>query len=289
MKLTIRPFENDRDMDLQYDFWKSITADLPYAWKPTLSPIRFRNQNEFDPKTRCFAFDGDQIVGHMGFTGEGNFVSLGYPWVREGYEGVLQEEMFELIHGYAVSPEYGAEMIAQRFRSQWKDQIAFFKSKGFEETGRSPIYGRSVSINDLPEYDCDYQVSVEPGFNIETFLSVAKNNSTTSEQDLTFYQTYYDSVDFDFAVACKLENTTVAYFGVTVRQDTGYSEVIAFTFTQGNSRTFRVGIVAVIKELAKRGAKEVGIYEASAPEKEDLNDLNFKPITEDVMMMKKVN
>ncbi|MCF6139007.1 hypothetical protein [Pseudalkalibacillus berkeleyi] len=289
MKLTIRPFEDERDMDLQYAFWESVTADLPYAWKPTLSPIHFKDQKKFDPKTRCFAFDGDELVGHMGFTGEGKFVSLGYPWVREGYEGVLQEEMFERIHGYAVSSDYGAEMIAQRFRSQWKDQIAFFKSKGFEETGRSPIYGRPVTTNDLPRDGNDYQVAVETGFNIETFVSVAEQNDATTEQDLTFYRSYYNSVDFDFAVACNLENTTVAYFGVTVRKDTGYSEIIAFTNAQGDSKTFREGLSEVMRELTRRGAKEVGIYEASAPEKEDLTDFNFKQITEDVMLMKKVN
>lgn len=285
--MTIRHFEKESDMELQYDFWKTVTANLPYAWKPTLSPRHFRKQKEFDSKTRCFAFDGEQLVGHMGFTGEGNFVSFGYPWVLEGYEGVLQEEMYERIYHYAIGPEHGGKVLAQRFRAQWTDQIAFFKRKGFEVTGRSPIYGRIVSTLSSPDQN-GFNVKIEPGFNIETFLSIAKLNTETTEQDLSFYRTYYASVDFDFAVACVIEDKIVAYFGVTIRQDTGYSEVVASIWSEGYSSAFQTGLTTILNELVHTGANIVGIYEAAAPKKEELSNLSFEKITDDVMMMKHV-
>ncbi len=286
MKVTIRRFKKESDMDLQYDFWRKVTAPLPYAWKPTLSPRKFRHQEEFDPKTRCFAFDGDQLVGHMGFTGEGRFVSFGYPWVLGGYEGVLQEEMYEKIYHYAISAEYGAQTLAQRFRAQWTDQIEFFKKKGFEVTGRSPIVGRSVSDVIPPTVEC-LELQIESGFNIETFLSVAEKASDTSADTLSFYRTYYASVDFDFSVSCVKEGGVIGYFGVTHRKDTGYAEVIAFA--EGHSDVFEVGLGTIINELARRKAQTVSLYEASAPSQEQLKKLGFELITEDVMMMKQVD
>ncbi|WP_221567398.1 hypothetical protein [Alkalihalobacillus sp. TS-13] len=70
------------DIGLQYRFWETVTAELPYAWKPIFSPKLFLYQKEFDPKSRCFAFDGDRLVSHMSFTGKGNFVSLANPQLR---------------------------------------------------------------------------------------------------------------------------------------------------------------------------------------------------------------
>ncbi|MGM7703178.1 hypothetical protein ACSVDE_15710 [Pseudalkalibacillus sp. Hm43] len=288
MKLTIRRYENESDMDLQYDFWRKVTSDLPYAWKPTLSPKKFRQQNEFDPETRCFAFDGDKLVGHMGFTGEGSFVSLGYPWVLEGYEGALQEEMFERIYHYAISPEYGANMFAQRFRSQWTTQIEFFKSKGFEVTGRSPIFGRDISKVPVPVTK-GIELKIESGFDIDTFVCTAQKLPGTTEQDLSFYRTYYASVDFDFTVLCVKEADVIGCFGVTHRKDTGYAEVIASSLAEGDSHLFEGVISTIINELYERNAGSISIYEAAAPTTKHLTNLGFQKVTEDIMMMKKVD
>lgn len=129
MEITLRDYQGPEDLRLQYDFWEKVTAGLPWAWKPTTSPSIFHEQREFDPRTRCFAFEGDRLVGYMGFTGSGDFVSLGYPWVLESYEGELQERLFERVYGFAASPSYGGKTFAQRFRLQWDKQIDFFEEK----------------------------------------------------------------------------------------------------------------------------------------------------------------
>jgi hypothetical protein len=60
----------------------------------------------------------------MSFTGQGEFVSLGYPWVLPEYEGELQEELYDTVYGFAAGPEYGGRTFAQRFREPWTDQIS---------------------------------------------------------------------------------------------------------------------------------------------------------------------
>lgn len=287
MNLTIRYFQNEKDIELQYAFWETVTAELPFAWKPTFSPKLFLHQKEFDLKSRCFAFDGDRLVGHMGFTGKGNFVSLGYPWVLEGYEGELQEEMYELIYSYASGPSYGGEVFAQRFRVQWKDQINFFLEKGFEITGRSPIYGREVHLVDKSDTNVRHSVQVQEGFDIEQFLSVAQDNPELTEEHIAFYREYYQAVDFDFAVKCLDAEKLVAYFGITIRHDTKYSEIIACTVAKDDPLFFKAGITKILEELSRRGARTVSIYESLAPNTDVLQELQFEQVTEDVMVIKK--
>ena len=112
MTITYRFYEGSKDLQRQIDFWIKATNELPFAWKPTLSPNQFIEQQQFHPKSRCFAFDGDQIIGYMSFTGSSEFVSLGYPWVLSGYEGEVQDELYNRIYGFAVSEAFGAKMFA---------------------------------------------------------------------------------------------------------------------------------------------------------------------------------
>ena len=86
MTVTLRNYRGPEDIHLQNAFWVQVTRDLPWCWKPTISPLLYAKGAQFDPRSRCFAFDGDRLVGYMSFTGQGEFVSLGYPWVLPGYE-----------------------------------------------------------------------------------------------------------------------------------------------------------------------------------------------------------
>ncbi|WLR46569.1 hypothetical protein LC065_13430 [Halobacillus litoralis] len=89
MNVTMRFYQGPEDMELQYDFWRKVTRDLPWAWKPTRSPLIFHEQPAFDPRSRCFVFDGEELVGHMGFSGSDEFISpgisMGARWVSRGY------------------------------------------------------------------------------------------------------------------------------------------------------------------------------------------------------------
>lgn len=80
MAIEFRHFKDDGDLDMQYAFWLDITYSLPWAWKLTRSPSQFKADPNFDPRSRYFAFEDDQLVGYMSFTAYGSFVSLSYPW-----------------------------------------------------------------------------------------------------------------------------------------------------------------------------------------------------------------
>ena len=276
MTITYRFYESKKDLQRQIDFWMKCTKLLPYAWKPTISPNLFIEHENFHPKSRCFAFDGNQMVGYMSFTGSKEFVSLGYPWVLPGYEGIIQDELFKRVYGFAESDEFGAKLFAQRFRSDWKEQIDFFLSKGFEVTRRSPIL-----IKELSESNHTNVSKVENDFKFDKWANVIKQNEVLTEEQLSMMKEYYGSVQFDFSISFENEG----YFGVTVRTDTDYAEILAVAFKKDTTK-FLDMVNHVLKECQNRGVKVVGIAESHLPQKESLRDLGFLVLTEDVMLMK---
>ncbi|MBU0904504.1 MAG: hypothetical protein KKF57_04885 [Firmicutes bacterium] len=276
MKITYRFYESEKDLQRQIDFWIKRTKLLPYAWKPTISPNIFIEQENFHPKSRCFAFDGNQMVGYMSFTGSKEFVSLGYPWVLPGYEGIIQDELFKRVYGFAESDEFGAKLFAQRFRSDWKEQIDFFLSKGFEVTRRSPIL-----IKELSDSNHTNASKVENDFQFDKWANVTKQNEVVTEEQLSMMKEYYGSVQFDFSISFENEG----YFGVTIRKDTAYAEILAVALKKDTTK-FLDMVNHVLKECENRGVKVVGIAESHLPQKESLRDLGFLVLTEDVMLMK---
>lgn len=276
MKITYRFYESEKDLQRQIDFWIKRTKLLPYAWKPTISPNIFIEQENFHPKSRCFAFDVNQMVGYMSFTGSKEFVSLGYPWVLPGYEGIIQDELFKRVYGFAESDEFGAKLFAQRFRSDWKEQIDFFLSKGFEVTRRSPIL-----IKELSDSNHTNASKVENDFQFDKWANVTKQNEVVTEEQLSMMKEYYGSVQFDFSISFENEG----YFGVTIRKDTAYAEILAVALKKDTTK-FLDMVNHVLKECENRGVKVVGIAESHLPQKESLRDLGFLVLTEDVMLMK---
>ena len=139
MAISLRHYRGPEDLHLQQAFWVQATRTLPWCWKPTVSPVLYSKGPQFDPRSRCFAFDGDRLLGYCSFTGQGEFVSMGYPWVLPGYEGELQERLYDAVYEFAASREYGGRRFAQRFRQPWTAQITFFEQHGF-------VIGRSDPV-----------------------------------------------------------------------------------------------------------------------------------------------
>ncbi|WP_088067203.1 hypothetical protein [Gottfriedia luciferensis] len=288
MTVNYRFYESPSDLDLQYDFWNKMTKSLPYAWKPTLSPKLFEQQSEFNPKSRCFAFDGDQLVGYMSFSGKGEFVSLGYPWVLPEYEGKVQDELFEKVFQFAISEEYGGKLLAQRFRAQWENQINYFLSKGFAITSRSQIVGAHYpllikNIQSIPGFT--FEIKDQFQFNVWKELKM-KQQILTNEQ-IKMMNEYYSSIDFDYAVECKLENQPIAYFGITIRPDTGYSEILAVAYSDAAIPYFYDIMSIIHNENVNRKVQSVTITKSQIPKGILQEKLGFTPLTEDVMMHKR--
>ncbi|WP_064093540.1 hypothetical protein [Rossellomorea aquimaris] len=286
MTITYRYFQGEQDIALQYSFWIKATSTLPYAWKPTKSPIHFKNQQEFHPKSRCFAFNGEDLVGYMSFTGKGDFVSLGYPWVQNGYENI-QDELFRRVYDFSTSEEYGGKILAQRFRSQWENQILYFESKGFEITNESEILGREVK-NDFHLSKMDYETNRCSDFPFNEWKEIMERNEEATQAQLDMMEEYYSSVDFSFAMAFSIEEQTIGIMGVTIREDTKYSEVLALGILQDYNIYKESMLKQVIKEVEARGGKVIGFHGSDITEIEIQKELGLGEITKDVMMVKEL-
>lgn len=110
--ITFRNYEGPQDLHRQQEFWVEATRQLPWCWKPTASPTLYSKGKQFDPRSRVFAFDNGRLIGYCSFTGQEEFVSLGYPWVLPGFEGGVQERLFDSVYGFAASKEYGGRVFA---------------------------------------------------------------------------------------------------------------------------------------------------------------------------------
>ncbi|WP_270179750.1 hypothetical protein [Alkalihalobacillus sp. CinArs1] len=286
MSIRYRYYEGPEDLTLQYDFWKKVTSDLPYAWKPTISPSQFVTQEQFHPKSRAFAYDGDTLVGYMSFTGSREFVSLGYPWVLEGYEGAVQDELYDRVYGFAVSEEFGAEKFAQRFRSQWKKPIDFFLSKGFEVMNASPIVGTSLDGIATKQSDL-IPYRVEQGFQFDKWEDLERRfNRNTSDAEIEMMRQYYSSVNFDYGIEYRMNGERGGYAGVAIRKDTNYAEVIAMSLRNDLMDVFEDVMSSIELESSRRGANTLSITTAFLPEAFARD--GYMKLTEDVMVMKSV-
>ncbi|WP_175987578.1 hypothetical protein [Bacillus sp. Marseille-Q1617] len=287
MTIHYRFYQDEQDMDLQYDFWKQATASLPYAWKSTRSPTLFKEGDHFHPKSRCFAFDGEELVGYMSFTGSSKFVSLGYPWVKECWK-MIQDDLFHRVFDFASSEEFGAEMFAQRFREQWTDQIGYFQSKGFEVTSASPILGAALSKEQtLFSPRTNWSWRIEEGFNFEKWRTVTENDGQASQQQLEMMKEYYGSVDFDFSFVMESEGQPAAVVGVTIRPDTAYAEALAVSISEEFKEDFDTIFRLVIKETYLRGGRMISVYESYVPSI-NISNLGLDIVTKDIMMVKEL-
>lgn len=105
MAISLRNDESPDDLRLQQAFWVQATRELSWCWKPTISHALYSKSPQFDASKSMLAFEGERLVGYSSFTGLGDFVSLGYPWVLPGYEGGLRERLYEKVYIFAASPE----------------------------------------------------------------------------------------------------------------------------------------------------------------------------------------
>lgn len=286
MTITFRFYENSSDLDLQYSFWNNMTKNLPYAWKPTLSPKLYESQIEFNEKSRVFAFENENLIGYMSFSGKGDFVSLGYPWVLPEYEGsTVQDELFEKVFDFAKSDEYGGKVFAQRFRSQWNKQIDYFLSKGFQITSQSQIIGAQYPIllkNIQPIQDFSFEI--KDNFHFDEWKNIKTKQQALTNEQLSMLSEYYGSIEFDYALECKIADEPIAYFGMTIRPDTNYSEILAVALDQKAIPYFYDLLTLVHNENIKRKVKTVTMSKSHLPKGIILEKLGFTALTEDVMM-----
>jgi hypothetical protein len=240
----------------------------------------------------------------MSFTGQGDFVSLGYPWILPAYEGELQERLFDAVYGFAAGSEYGGKTFAQRFRQQWTSQLFFFKQHGFVEQRNDPIYAldlhaanasneskaMSSSRRELPKPPLiagRYRAEIQPEFEwVEVRKLAAKQ---LQEQQLAMFKSYFQTVDFDFAVKATIQGDLAVYFGFAIRQDTGFAELIAVVFDQSATDVLGPCLLAAVEELQSRNARVLGMKPIPADgASEFITQVGFRKVSEELLMFKKI-
>lgn len=274
-------FESEVDLDLQYKFWEIITKKLIWAWKMTRAPTSFmKDTNLPKTKSRCFAFVEKELIGYMSFSGDGDFVSIGYPWLKSEWSNRddVREELWKRVFGYA-SGEYGGKHFLQRFRKQWKQQIEFFLGKGFTIPYEHPIYILSLkdSVNSaaIEVENKNYRFQFSGEFDTKAFVKVVSTYRVLDEQQLKGIGEYYSRhVNFDFSLSLIKRDDLVGYFGVTIRCDTSYAEIIAIAFNQSDLTLFSTSITTITKKLKEMNGDLVSI----TTDDED----RFIPIIEDL-------
>jgi hypothetical protein len=286
MAITLRNYRGPEDIDLQRAFWMEATRELPWCWKPTISPFIYTKGAQFDPRSRCFAFEGDRLVGYMSFTGQGEFVSLGYPWVLPGYEGALQETLYERVYGFAASPEYGGTTFAQRFRQPWSAQISFFKQHGFAEAQSTPVYALEARSAKIPEISIVPGIEIRQGFRWEEFRQRA---SGYGEKELNMFEQYFRSVDFDFSVTATSRSGRAAHLGFAIRPDTGFAELIAVARDPGVPEMLAPCLASSLHELRSRNVRFLGTGPVPGEGAfETLLRMGFNQVSEQVLLSKSI-
>ena len=287
MTVVLRNYQGPGDLSLQHTFWLQATHDLPWCWKPTVSPELYSVSPQFNPRSRCFAFDDDLLVGYMSFTGQGGFVSLGYPWVLPGYEGELQESLYDEVHGFAASSEYGGKIFAQRFRRQWTTQISFFTRHGFTEHRSEPIYALDLRSGWKPHVPTRFRIELLQVFKWEEFSELAEIRCPVGQ--LRMSEIYFRSVNFDFAVKATQQGRPTAYLGFTIRSDTGFAELIAVAVDEEAVSVLDPCLAAAVEELRFRsafflGTKTLPMSKAS----QNMMRMGFMKVSDELMFSKSI-
>lgn len=285
MGITFRSYESPQDIDLKQEFWVETTRPLPWCWKPTISPVLYSRGKQFGPRSRVFAFDNGRLIRYCSFTGQGEFVSLGYPWVLPGFEGELQEQLFDSVWGFAASDEYGGRVFAQRFRQHWTAQISFFERHGFSVQRRDPIYATDLRarLTGL----APSAVTCFDQFRWDEFRPICE--SPLPEAQLDMWRQYFETVDFDFAVRAVRDMKPLAYIGIAVRGDTGFAEIVASALETREVEGARSSLLSAILESRQRkaiwlGTKAFHLVEAQAI----FEELGFQKVTEELLMSKQL-
>lgn len=287
MAIVFRNYQGPEDLALQQAFWVQATRDLPWCWKPTRSPAVYSAGSKFDPRSRRFAFKDGKLVGYCSFTGQGDFVSMGYPWVLPGYEGELQEDLYESVYSFAAGREYGGRTFAQRFRQQWKAQVLFFERHGFAIQRRDPLYALDISRHSGTAVPPQYHVKCHTEFRWDDFCKLAAPHCPGEQMHM--WRQYFETVDFDFAVEASEEGRSVIYLGFAVRSDTALAEIIAAAVDPAATEAFHSCLMAAITELRTRKARFLGTKPIAVNGWETLiSNLEFEKVTEELLMFKQV-
>jgi hypothetical protein len=256
--ISYRNFHNDQDLELQRNFWMEVTRELPWAWKPNKSQQNYAKSPDFDPRTKLFAFEEEKLVGYLSCIKREGFIPFGFPWVKKGYEGEVQEELYQRMFAFASGPLNGKSFL-QRFREEWNSQIDFFLNKGFQLAFSYPIYILGLNSNHLGVSNSNFTTKILPNLPSEILTALTSKDPRYEKENLDELYSFYTDIDFDLILVLYDNDKAISMAAVTSREDTGYSELNLVVSDKKYPKASDYILEQAIEELYKRHRTHVSI------------------------------
>jgi hypothetical protein len=281
MTITYRPYKTERDIELQNKLWLEATKDLPFAWKPNETSKIFSSNPNFDPSSKYFAFQDENLLSYIGYISIEDYLPFGYPWAVETVESEVQDHLFDLLYDSAKK-KYPKSYLLQRFRSSWKKQINFFLDRGFyiPEKMISKIFVLNLEKNSFSKVDHNYSVTVSDGYRESDYKIILEKNKKDVDLHLKDLDGFNESYQFDLGVLLKDKETPVAYGVATIRQDTKYSEFHVLELNKDYNDSENALISEILLNLKLKKVENVSsqIYDSDTSQVPLLDNFGFKDI-----------
>ncbi|MFW9930227.1 MAG: hypothetical protein ACFFD1_12605 [Candidatus Thorarchaeota archaeon] len=290
MKIKYRHYQQVEDLELQTSIWLKATKNLPWAWKPNKTQYWYVRRSNFDPYSKLFAFDNDLPIGYMSCIRRDNFTPMGFPWILDGYEGEIQEYLFDTVYNHAVK-EFKSRNFLQRFRKEWKYQIDFLERKNFHLERSNPIFIMELNKNKPFSLSSKYKVKIHNVLPELNFFKLVNNDPNYKNEEKNSMKSYLmDDLNIDFYLEVVKDSVPCAMISVTIREDTGYSEINLLTMDEKYPETINIALESMINKLISRNLKFLSM--TVAPHSKEINLLEnygFKLRSESVFYSKQIS
>jgi hypothetical protein len=125
----IRTFQAGDEV-IQASLFNAAAFALPGFKPATVDDVKRRVRvRGFDPTTRYYAMENDQVVGYCVLEPEQGRIS--YPWCLKGHESA-RELLFQAV--LQASRQRGLTRLFAAYRSDWEPVLSFFADQGFAHT-----------------------------------------------------------------------------------------------------------------------------------------------------------
>ncbi|OLS20857.1 MAG: hypothetical protein HeimC3_38510 [Candidatus Heimdallarchaeota archaeon LC_3] len=283
MATTYRHLEQESDIELQHEIWLSATKNLPWAWKPNKTQKLFFNKENFDRRSKYFAFNSNRkIVGYMSFINLKDFIPIGYPWTYP-QDNIVRDHMWENMINI-LNEDFPKKYFLQRLRSEWKEQKDFFLDKGFKINKEYPIYVFDLQNQLIPNVDLNgYNFDIHQSINNQYYELIYNSKEKSSPEGLENAIWYNSTLDYDLCIFSEKNSSPLSYAGITSRFDLKYSEIAFLENFKDKTENSKHVLVKTLKELKKQGINNVSItLDDQDPSINLIKELGFKSTSKSV-------
>ena len=291
MPITYRTYKKREDLELQTNLWLKATKNLPWAWKPNNTQKWFTEQMNFDPNSKLYAYDGDSTpIGYVSSIRREGYTPMGFPWVSDGYEGEIQDYLFDTVYNYALK-NFDTKSFLQRFRKEWKYQIEFFEKKGFRLAWSNPIYVLELPNKQINESNGEFESIIHDKIILDPLIEIVNYDDEYKKEDKEEIKSYFEAdIQLDWVLQLNHDSKPVAMSAFTCRKDTGYAELNLLAVNHEYPKALNLALEMTINELVSKRFK----YFSKTVHKDDpridfYESYNFKLTSESVFYSKKLD